>query len=42
MSDAHALYKSFGFKDIAPYEGSEIPVEYRKFWVFMVLRVEKN
>ena len=42
MSDAHALYKSFGFKDIAPYEGSEIPVEYRKYWVFMELRVERN
>jgi len=41
MSDAHALYRSFGFKDIAPYEGSEIPVEYRMHWVFMELQLAK-
>jgi len=37
MSDAHALYRSLGFRDISPYEESEIPVEYRKHWVFMEL-----
>jgi GNAT superfamily N-acetyltransferase len=37
MSDAHALYRSFGFRDIPPYEGSEIPTEYRTHWVFMEL-----
>jgi GNAT superfamily N-acetyltransferase len=42
MSDAHALYRSFGFADIAPYEESEIPEEYRKHWVFMELQIEKE
>ncbi|MGA2641777.1 MAG: GNAT family N-acetyltransferase [Spirochaetia bacterium] len=42
MSDAHALYRSFGFRDIAPYEGSEIPVEYRMHWVFMELQLAKT
>jgi GNAT superfamily N-acetyltransferase len=42
MSDAHALYRSFGFKDIQPYEGSEIPAEYRKHWVFMELQLRAS
>jgi GNAT superfamily N-acetyltransferase len=37
MTDAHALYRSFGFKDIPPYEGSEIPRKYQAHWVFMEL-----
>ena len=37
VSDAHALYRSFGFRDISPYEESEIPVAYRQHWVFMEL-----
>jgi GNAT superfamily N-acetyltransferase len=41
MSAAHTLYRSFGFKDIAPYERSEIPVEYRNHWVFMELRLNR-
>lgn len=40
MSDAHALYRSAGFKDIPPYEGSEIPEEYRRHWVFMELELD--
>jgi GNAT superfamily N-acetyltransferase len=44
MSDAHALYRSFGFKDIPPYDGSEIaaevPVEWlQEHWVFMELQL---
>ena len=39
MSDAHALYRSFAFKDIEPCEGSEIPAEYREHWVFMELEL---
>lgn len=35
MVAAHALYRSCGFREIAPYEGSEIPVEYRAHWIFM-------
>ena len=37
MSDAHDLYRSFGFLDRPPYEGSEIPPEYHQHWVFMEL-----
>jgi GNAT superfamily N-acetyltransferase len=37
MHDAHRLYRSFGFVDIPPYEGSEVPEEYRKHWAFMSL-----
>jgi GNAT superfamily N-acetyltransferase len=37
MTDAHALYRAFGFKDIAPYAGSEIPEEIRRYWIFMEL-----
>jgi GNAT superfamily N-acetyltransferase len=39
MSEAHALYRSLGFRDIEPYKESEIPVEYRKHWVFMELPI---
>jgi len=39
MSDAHALYRSFGFQVRSPYEGSEIPLEHRKHWVFMELNL---
>jgi GNAT superfamily N-acetyltransferase len=42
MSDAHALYRSFGFKDIAPYDGSEIPAEHREHWVFMELQLRAD
>jgi ribosomal protein S18 acetylase RimI-like enzyme len=35
MSGAHALYRSLGFREIAPYEGSEIPQEFQAHWVFM-------
>lgn len=39
MHDAHRVYRSFGFRDIPPYEGSEIPEGYRKHWVFMRLNL---
>jgi GNAT superfamily N-acetyltransferase len=35
MTAAHALYRSNGFADIASYPESEIPEEYRGYWVFM-------
>ncbi len=35
MTEAHALYRSLGFKDRPPYDESEIPPEYRQHWVFM-------
>ena len=35
MTAAHALYRSRGFVDIAPYAESEIPDRYKSHWVFM-------
>ena len=37
MTDAHALYRSAGFREIAPYAESEIPEEFRIHWIFMEL-----
>lgn len=35
MAEAHRLYRAAGFRDIAPYAGSEIPPEFQMHWVFM-------
>jgi len=35
MREAHALYQAAGFREVAPYAGSEIPEQYRRHWVFM-------
>jgi GNAT superfamily N-acetyltransferase len=35
MTAAHRLYRSSGFTDTAPYPESEIPDEYKSYWVFM-------
>ena len=35
MKEAHALYRSFGFREIEPYEGSEIPKGFQVHWIFM-------
>ena len=40
MDAAHRVYRAAGFRDIPPYEGSEIPIEYQKHWVFMSLRLQ--
>jgi GNAT superfamily N-acetyltransferase len=37
MTQAHRLYHTFGFREIPPYEGSEIPVAHQSHWVFMEL-----
>ena len=37
MITAHKLYKSSGFIEILPYEGSEIPKHLQKYWKFMKL-----
>ena len=39
MTEAHALYRSRGFADIAPYPESEIPDQYKSHWVFMERRL---
>jgi GNAT superfamily N-acetyltransferase len=38
MTAAHRLYRSSGFREIAPYPESEIPERYRDHWVFMERR----
>lgn len=38
MTDAHALYRTVGFREIDPYPESEIPPEYHAWWVFMELQ----
>jgi GNAT superfamily N-acetyltransferase len=40
MADAHRVYESHGFREVPPYAESEIPVEYRKYWIFMALKLE--
>jgi GNAT superfamily N-acetyltransferase len=35
MQEAHTLYRSMGFEEIAEYPQSEIPPEFRQHWVFM-------
>jgi GNAT superfamily N-acetyltransferase len=37
MINAHRLYRSVGFKEIAPYPESEIPEPFHCYWVFMEL-----
>ena len=39
MTAAHGLYRSSGFEETEPYAESEIPDEYRPFWVFMQRRL---
>lgn len=39
MKEAHALYRSMGFREIDPYPESEIPEEFRPNWVFMEIEL---
>jgi GNAT superfamily N-acetyltransferase len=39
MEAAHALYRSFGFKDIPVYAEVEIPEEFRQYLLFMELEL---
>ena len=39
MKQAHHLYKSVGFSEIDPYEGSEIPQEFQEHWIFMEMKL---
>ena len=42
MKAAHRLYARSGFREIDPYEGSEIPVEFQPNWVFMERRLDPS
>jgi GNAT superfamily N-acetyltransferase len=42
MREAQQLYRSVGFKEIAAYEGSEIPKDFQKHWVFMEMALEPH
>ncbi len=35
MHEAHALYRSAGFQEIAAYPESEIPAEFQAHWILM-------
>ena len=35
MTETHELYRTSGFREIEAYEGSEIPQEFQKNWLFM-------
>ncbi len=37
MTDAHALYRALGFREVRPYAESEIPAQYHDRWLFMAL-----
>jgi len=39
MKEAHQLYRSIGFNEIAAYEGSEIPKDFQEHWVFMEMNL---
>lgn len=39
MKEAHQLYRAIGFKEIEAYEGSEIPKEFQKNWIFMEIKL---
>lgn len=39
MTAAHALYRSYGFREIDPYPESEIPPDMQQYWLFMEARL---
>ena len=41
MTAAHALYRTRGFYDTAPYTESEIPSEYHSYWIFMQRQLKR-
>lgn len=39
MQAAHRLYRSAGFYEIEPFEGTEVPPDYQQNWIFMELNL---
>ena len=35
LPESHQLYRTAGFRDIQPYDGTEVPKEFHQNWVFM-------
>ncbi len=42
MADAQRLYRSRGFVERSPYEGSEIPPHLQKYWLFFERPLEEE
>lgn len=42
MKEAHHLYRTMGFSEIEAYEGSEIPQEFQKHWIFLEMELRGN
>ena len=42
MQAAHHLYRATGFREIAPYPGSEIPLDFQAHWVFMEMALQMS
>ena len=42
MSNAQQLYSSMGFREINPYEVSEVPKDIQNYWIFMELSLEES
>ena len=41
MKEAHQLYRTTGFREIDAYEGSEVPREFQKHWIFMEMALPR-
>ena len=42
MTDAQRLYRSRGFSERTPYEGTEIPADFQKYWLFFEKDMTEN
>jgi len=42
MKQAHHLYRTVGFSEIEAYEGSEVPKEFQKHWIFMEVKLQRK
>ncbi len=42
LPESHNLYHTSGFRDILPYEGTEIPKAYHRDWLFMEKELQRK